>query len=45
LEIDLYFNNLTAVGTESLSNSLSKLTQLKELRLNLDFNGITNDGG
>lgn len=44
LDVDLYFNNITEVGTKYLSDSLAKQKSLEELSLNLDFNYIKNEG-
>lgn len=46
LGVDLYFNNITEVGTESICNAIDsiKTDKLKSLNLNLDFNYIKNEG-
>ena len=35
LEINLYYNNISVKGTESLSNVIEKLTKITFLNLNL----------
>jgi hypothetical protein len=44
LDIDLYFNNITEVGTQVLSESIGGIETLEQLSLNLDFNYIKNEG-
>jgi hypothetical protein len=46
LGVDLYFNNITEVGTECICNAIDyvKTDKLKSLNLNLDFNYIKNEG-
>jgi len=43
--LDLYFNNITEVGTENLTSVITEFTLLDNLELNLDFNYIKNEGG
>lgn len=43
--IDLYFNNITANGTESLMGVVGSMENLTSLNLGLEFNYITNEGG
>lgn len=46
LSLDLYFNNITEVGTESICESIDqiKTDKLSHLNLNLDFNYFKNEG-
>lgn len=44
MNLDLFFGNITAVGTKVLSDSLSQLTQLQHLKLSLEFNYIEEEG-
>lgn len=43
--MDFFFNNITRVGAEKISESVSELTNLTLFRLNLDFNYIETEGG
>ena len=47
LSLDLYFNNITEVGTEAISKSILEVNnpELRSLNYNLDFNYIKNEGG
>lgn len=45
LDIDLYFNNITEVGTEALCQKIALIPNLEKLSLNFDFNYIKNEGG
>jgi hypothetical protein len=45
LHVDLYFNNITEIGTENITLAVQNLKSLKHLELNLDFNYIKNEGG
>lgn len=42
--MDLYFNNITEVGTKDLAESIANIQTLEHLALNLDFNYIKNEG-
>ena len=46
LGLDLYFNNITEVGTQAICDSIDeiKTASLKTLSLNFDFNYIKNEG-
>jgi NLR family CARD domain-containing protein 3 len=46
LSVDLYFNNITENGTESVSKSILEINnpELRVLNYNLDFNYIKNEG-
>lgn len=45
LSVDLYFNNITEVGTQAICTSIDEVkSELDSLFLNLDFNYIKNEG-
>lgn len=45
LSVDLYFSNITEVGTKSVAEAVKDIKSLESLEINLDFNYIKNEGG
>ena len=45
LSVDLYFSNITEVGTKAVTDSVVEMKSLESLNLNFDFNYIKNEGG
>lgn len=44
-QLELFFNNVSAVGTESITGAVSGMTKLEDLKFSLEFNYITDEGG
>lgn len=42
LAIDLYFSNVTEIGTKAITDSIVEMNNLESLSLNFDFNYIKN---
>lgn len=45
LDLDLFFNNVTAVGTESLTSAITAMKNMTDLKFSLEFNYIEDRGG